>query len=238
MQNSSASLSGKTVRSASGSTAATRAYDGIKSAIVMGEFEPGSRLTEVMLTQKLGVSRTPIREAFRRLDAEGWLKILPDQGVRVSVWSDCDIDEIFEVRMLLESYVARRAAHRISPDDIERLRRYTQDMEAVQNLQHEGALEQRLTANSAFHTLLVQVAGNSRLQRILQTMIEVPVVARTLKSYSLEQSQRSVAHHYEIISALEAGDGDWAAAIMRSHILSGRYALIRQRTTSLTYIEN
>lgn len=237
MQNSSSFSSAKKPRSVSGNTAVERAYEGIRSAIVMQEFEPGSHLTEVMLTQKLGVSRTPIREAFRRLGAEGWLEILPDQGVRVSEWSDSDIDEIFEIRMLLETYVARRAASRISAADIELLRTYNQKMDALQNQRHDDAFEQRLAANSAFHSLLVRVAGNSRLRRILQVMIEVPVVSRTFTSYTPEESQRSVAHHYEIIAALEAGDGDWAASVMRSHILAARYTLLRQRQASITHTE-
>lgn len=211
-----------------------RAYDGIKAAIFAQEFAPGSHLTEVMLTQRLGISRTPIREAFRRLGAEGWLEILPDQGVRVSAWSLRDIDEVFEIRVLLESYIASRAATRIQPDDIEKLRFYTQQMESQQNLPLDAMLEQRSAANSAFHNLLVEAAGNNRLHRILQVMIEIPVVKRTFKSYTAEESQRSVAHHYEIIAALEAGDGDWAAAIMRSHILAGRHAVARQHNTAST----
>ncbi|MBP6019719.1 MAG: GntR family transcriptional regulator [Burkholderiaceae bacterium] len=219
-------------RPKAGGNAVERAYDGIKTAIFAQEFAPGSHLTEVMLTKRLGISRTPIREAFRRLGAEGWLEILPDQGVRVSEWSHRDIDEIFEIRVLLESYIARRAAACISTADIERLRVYTQQMEGLHNLQRDDMLEQRSAANSAFHNLLVEAAGNSRLHRILQVMIEIPVVKRTFKSYTAEESQRSVAHHYEIIAALEAGDGDWAAAIMRSHILAGRHAVARQRNTA------
>lgn len=112
-----------------GGNAVEHAYDGIKAAIFNQEFAPGSHLTEAMLTQRLGVSRTPIREAFRRLGAEGWLEILPDQGVRVSEWSHRDIDEVFEIRVLLESYIASRAATRIKADDIAKLKSYTQQME-------------------------------------------------------------------------------------------------------------
>ncbi len=225
-------------RPKAGGNAVERAYDGIKAAIFNQEFAPGSHLTEVMLTQRLGISRTPIREAFRRLGAEGWLEILPDQGVRVSEWSLRDIDEVFEIRVLLESYIARRAATRIHADDIEKLRLYTQKMEPQNNLPLDDMLEQRSAANSAFHNLLVEAAGNIRLHRILQVMIEIPVVKRTFKSYTAEESQRSVAHHYEIIAALEAGDGDWAAAIMRSHILAGRHAVARQLpTASSTHTE-
>lgn len=204
------------------------AYHEIKAAIFSHEFSAGSHLTEAMLTQRLGISRTPIREAFRRLGAEGWLEILPDQGVRVSEWSHRDIDEVFEIRVLLESHIARRAAARVHPDDIKRLRNYTQQMEAAKELSADEALEKRSAANNAFHSLLVQAAGNSRLHRVLQVMIEIPVVRRTFKSYTPEESDRSIAHHYEIISALEAGDGDWAAATMRSHILAGRHAVARQ----------
>lgn len=211
-----------------GRKAVDLAYNEIKAAIFSHEFSAGSHLTEAMLTQRLGISRTPIREAFRRLGAEGLLEILPDQGVRVSEWSHRDLDEVFEIRVLLESHIARRAAACIHPDDIQRLREYTQQMEAAKDLSEADALEKRSAANNAFHSLLVQAAGNSHLHRVLQVMIEIPVVRRTFKSYTPEESQRSIAHHYEIISALEAGDGDWAAATMRSHILAGRHAVARQ----------
>lgn len=215
-------------RQRAGRNAVDLAYNEIKAAIFSHEFSAGSHLTEAMLTQRLGISRTPIREAFRRLGAEGWLEILPDQGVRVSEWSHRDIDEVFEIRVLLESHIARRAATRVQPDDIKRLREYTQQMEATQGLSPDDALEKRSAANNAFHSLLVQAAGNSRLHKVLQVMIEIPVVRRTFKSYTSEESDRSIAHHYEIISALEAGDGEWAAATMRSHILAGRHAVARQ----------
>lgn len=228
------SAKSKTPRSVSDGKAADRAYDDIKSAILTQEFAPGSHLTEVMLTERLGFSRTPVREAFRRLGAEGWLELLPHQGARVSTWSHHDIQEIFEIRVLLETHIARRAATRISAEDIERLRVCNQKIEYALTQQSADALEQRLAANSEFHNLLVQASGNSRLHRILQVMIEVPVVKRTFESYTSEESQRSVAHHYEIIAALEARDGDWAAATMRSHILSGWHALTRQHMTSLS----
>lgn len=230
MQSSSPSASKSTVqpRLRPGQNAVELAYNEIKTAIFTHEFSAGSHLTEAMLTQRLGVSRTPIREAFRRLGAEGWLEILPDQGVRVSEWSHRDIDEVFEIRVLLESHIARRAAARIQPDDIRRLREFTQQMETTAGISADEALEKRSAANNAFHSLLVQAAGNSRLHKVLQVMIEIPVVRRTFKSYTPEESDRSIAHHYEIISALEAGDGEWAAATMRSHILAGRHAVARQ----------
>lgn len=219
-----------------GRNAVELAYESIKAAIFNHEFEAGCHLTEAMLTQRLGISRTPIREAFRRLGAEGWLEILPDQGVRVTEWSHRDIDEIFEIRVLLESYIAQQAAERITPENIELLRHYTQQMESLHNmdnLPNDIILEKRSAANNAFHSQLVQAAGNSRLHRILQVMIEIPVVKRTFQSYTPEETQRSVTHHYEIIAALEARDGEWAASVMRSHILAGRHAVARHQRTSV-----
>lgn len=221
-------------RQVTGGPAADRAYDEIKSAILSQEFSAGMHLTEVMMANRLGISRTPVREAFRRLDAEGWLEILPHQGVRVSSWSHRDIEEIFEMRVLLEAYIAKRAAARIQKEDIQRLKAHNRKMEALLTQHSAEALDQRLAANSEFHNVLIQVAGNSRLRRLLPAMIEIPVVKRTFESYTPEENRRSVAHHYEIIAALEAGDGDWAEAIMRSHILSGLHALSRQNTTSLS----
>lgn len=225
--------------SKSGYSAVGKAYSEIKKAIFTNEFAPGDRITEAMLTQRLGISRTPVREAFRRLGAEGWLELMPDQGVKVSEWTYDDIDEIFEIRAILEPYVARRAAALISASDIQLLRTYTEQMQAANQLPHADMIKQMTDANSAFHNLLIKAAGNSRLLRILSVMMEIQVAKRTFKSYSVAQSQRSIAHHYEIITALEARDGEWAAAAMRSHILAGKRAIICHRpddneTDSLT----
>lgn len=210
-----------------GRKAAERAYDAIKTAILAREFEPGFHLTEALLAKRLGISRTPVREAFRRLGAEGWLQILPDQGVRVMGWSPRDIDELFEVRALLESHIARRAAQHITAAQIKRLRSLTQRMEATLDIDDGAALDERAAANSAFHMLLTEAAGNSRLQDILRVMLEIAAVRRSFQSYTDEEARRSLNHHFELIAALEAGNGDWAEAVMRSHILAARNAVIR-----------
>jgi len=216
-----------TTRRATGK-AVEHAYDSIKAAILSREFQPGSHLGEAALAQRLGISRTPIREAFRRLGAEGWLEILPDLGVRVTEWSARDVDEVFEARMLLESHIARRAAERVTPEQIATLRRHAEHMESLLDEPVDAIVEERSAANNAFHDLLVQAAGSSRLQRILRLMVEIPVVKWTFKGYSADETRRSVAHHFEIIAALEARDGEWAASTMRSHILSARNAVLRR----------
>ncbi len=96
--------------------AVDRAYDAVRSGIIAGRYLAGARLTEQEIATTVGVSRTPVREALRRLDAEGLVEFTPNLGAIVTVWSDADSDEVFDLRAMLESYSARRATLRASDE--------------------------------------------------------------------------------------------------------------------------
>ena len=92
--------------------AVDKAYDAVRSGIIAGRYLAGARLTEQEIATTVGVSRTPVREALRRLDAEGLVEFTPNLGAIVTVWSEADSDEVFDLRAMLESYSARRATLR------------------------------------------------------------------------------------------------------------------------------
>lgn len=206
--------------------AVDHAYHSIKKAIAAKEVLPGQHLGEEAWARRLDISRTPLREAFRRLGAEGWLEITPDLGVRVSQWSASDVDEIFEIRALIESHVVRRAATRVTAKQISALQVLATRMAELNASPIDEIVDERANANNEFHDLLVQAANSGRLQHILRLMVELPFVKWTIGRYTPEESARSSAHHFEMIAALKAGDPEWAASIMRSHILSARNAML------------
>ncbi|MFN3460765.1 MAG: GntR family transcriptional regulator [Oceanibaculum sp.] len=208
--------------------AVQQAYDYLKNAILSGAFSARMHLREGAIATQLGLSRTPVREAFRRLGAEGWLEITPNAGVKVAEWSPRDIEEVFEVRMLIESRVAGRAALRATDAQIDRLRVLAEQMSAMAERPVGEVLEERSAVNAEFHELLVEAAGSQRLKRLLDLVVEIPMVKWVFGSYQPAEIQRSAAHHHEIVAAMEAHDPEWASAAMKSHILSAHHAVMRR----------
>ena len=207
--------------------AVDKAYDAVRTGIIAGRYLAGARLTEQEIATAVGVSRTPVREALRRLDAEGLVEYTPNLGAIVTVWSEADSDEVFDLRAMLESYSARRACSRASAEQIAELKRLaeTQHRESVER--KPGHLERIAELNSQFHRRLQEAAASARLSRALAALIEAPLMMRTFQMYTPEALERSSRHHLEIVRAREARDPDWAASVMLSHIHAARGALNR-----------
>lgn len=203
--------------------AVEKAYNTIRKGILDGNFPPSSRITEQEIAALSGVSRTPVREALRRLQAEGILQFVPNQGAVVTAWSARDIEEIFELRAMLESYVAAQAAEHATAEQIETLRSLAERQHELSQ-RRDVALDAVSALNNEFHQLLQEAAGSQRLDAILSQLIEVPLVRKTFRSYSPEQLVRSASHHLEIVIALDERDSASAAAVMRTHVLAGRQA--------------
>ena len=166
-----------------------------------------------------------MREALRKLHAEGLLEFVPHQGAIVTEWTSEDRDDVFELRALLEAYGAARAARRMTAEGIAELRQLAEDQYHETLSKTEGYLERVGDLNSQFHRRIHEFAGSTRLVSALSSLIEAPLMMKTFASYQDEDLIRSASHHLEIVRALEARDGDWSAALMRSHILGARGAL-------------
>lgn len=202
--------------------AAELAYNTLRTAIVEGTHAPGARITEQEIAVTAGVSRTPVREAMRRLAAEGLLRFVPNQGVYVSAWSDQDSDDIFELRALLEGYGARLAAKRASAKAINDLQLLAEDQQREVLERAPGYIERIAECNSKFHEKLQQLADSARLKATLADLRNVPLVLQTFRDYEIEDLTRSAHHHLEIVEAIRAGDGEWASAVMHAHVMSAR----------------
>jgi DNA-binding GntR family transcriptional regulator len=205
--------------------AVDKAYQTVRERIVRGVYPASSRITEQEVAAAAGVSRTPVREALRKLHAEGLLEFIPHQGAVVTEWTSEDRDDVFELRALLESYGAARAARRMSEAGIAELRQLAEDQYHETIAKAPGYLLRIGDLNSQFHRRIHEFAGSGRLVSALASLIEAPLMMKTFESYQNEDLVRSAAHHLEIVRALEARDGDWSAALMRSHILGARGAL-------------
>ena len=207
-------------------SSAEEAYSAIHAFIVQGDYQAGDRLREEELGQRIGMSRTPIREALRRLSAEGLTEFVPNRGAHVASWTDQELNEIFELRALLEGYAASRAATRMTSESHDKLRMLSAAMEMQISDDGEPNLEQISVLNNDFHKTIVQNAGSQYLLTFFMNMIQFPLVHRTFRRYSPRDLERSFGHHRELVEAFEAQDPEWAGSVMRAHVLSARSAFV------------
>ncbi|GAA4126613.1 GntR family transcriptional regulator [Actinomadura keratinilytica] len=196
--------------------AADTAYEAVRQMILSGEAAAGSRLGEAELAESLGLSRTPVREALQRLGSDGLVEVLPHRGARVVRWSRADLEEIFELRALLEPYAAARAARRRPGEAVlADLHRLCAQMERAAA---DGDLAEVARLNSRFHAALIEASGNRRLPAMLTSVMHAPLILGTFRRYGADALARSMNHHRELVAAVAAGDPAWAESVMRSHI--------------------
>lgn len=209
--------------------AAEHAYAVVRDGILNGKYHAGCRLTEEDLARAISVSRTPIREALRRLHAEGLVQFEPNHGAMVSSYGPEAAEEIFELRALLEPISASRAAERATADAIANMRSLA-EKQSAESRQRKGDFLMRIgQLNDEFHRAVQAAARSPRLGKTLSGLIEAPLILRTFEQYTPTELKRSADQHLELIQAFEERDSMWAHSIMRTHILAGRAAYLRGR---------
>lgn len=202
--------------------ASEHVYKVIREGIFAGRFSEGERLREAELSRTFGVSRTPVREALRRLVAEGLVVGEPHKGVVIAQLSEEDIHELFTLRSLLEGYAARKAALGITDEGVEKLRNIESEIERVFSEKRGGFMRDVRELNTEFHELLFSFTGNPQLVSFISILNHMPITESTFARYTEEGVHRSINCHHQLIEALHARDPEWAEAAMRNHILSAR----------------
>ena len=198
----------------------------LRDLILTGDLEPGSRLGEADLATRLQVSRTPIREALPRLAAEGLVELIPNRGARVVSWSTEDLEQIFEIRLRLEPYAVSLAVPRLTDDDLDELQELARHMQELGTRGWSDDLDQVFEMNRAFHGLLIEKAANPALASSLLSVTHASVVNINLRHYGPAAMARSLSHHLEIVAAARAGDPQWAASVMTSHLYNARATML------------
>lgn len=188
------------------------AYETIRLLIFKNEIRSGEQLIEEELAVRCGVSRTPIRDALVRLEAEFLVEKRDNKRSFVANPSRDDIDELFALRAMLEGHAAARAAERTSPTLVARLQ------SSLQMVQNDQSVYGFLNHNADFHKAIIDAAGSKRLAAMLERLISQPVVHHTAYAYSTDQIARSIDEHKELIEAIERGDAEWARSVMTGHI--------------------
>lgn len=207
--------------------AVERAYWKIRDGILSGKLTPNARLKEIELVEFCGVSRTPVREALRRLAADDFVSIQRNHGAQVKSWSKEYLDDLFDLRALLEGYAARRAARRITEAGLKRIRVAIEQMDDIlaTNVSHKKKVGEFLRLNRELHEAIWEASGSERLKSMLGSLVEQALMVRTVKYFTIERITTSHHHHKEVLQALEVGDEVWAESIMSSHIRAARGVL-------------
>lgn len=211
-------------------TGTERAYESLRKAILHGEFEPGAKLNEVALSDRLHISRTPVREALRQLASDGLVEVEPNRGARVVRWDEGDLADIFPLRALLEGYGAARAAVRRSEENLQRLDRLVGEMDSLEvRAGDDDAIAERTRLNNEFHREIIAASGSPRLELALSQLINVPLILRTYSVYSDAALTRSQQQHRDLLDAIRLGNPKWAESVMTAHILAAHEEIARHR---------
>jgi DNA-binding GntR family transcriptional regulator len=196
----------------------------IRDAILKGTLVPGEKVAEPELAERFGISRTPIREAFRQLESEGYLTVIPRKGAVVTSLSERDIQEFYSIKSILEGYAARIAAERLSERDLERLETIN---ERLAQLAREGDVKTFFRVHSEFHELFIRAAGNDKLLELINQLL---LKFNRLRMASLSLPGRmeiSVQEHRKIIEAFKERDGEKADGLVRRTATYGGQVLIQ-----------
>jgi DNA-binding GntR family transcriptional regulator len=201
-------------------SAAARAYAHVKQRLLDGRFAGGALLSENELAQQLGLSRTPVRQAFIALEAEGLLELYPKRGALVVPVSAAEIEDVFEARLLVEEHCVRRAAQHGGPDLIVALRASIAAQEEAQAAADRPGFAR---ADREFHHAIVAAARNAILLRLSGALRDRQQrIAAVSLAGGPDFAERFIAEHRGIVAALERRDGEEAVRLAAAHLHGAR----------------
>ena len=187
----------------------------LSEQILSGKYQTGDELREVTVGKELGVSRTPVREAFRKLELEGLVTSIPNKGTYVNGISRDDVQDIYMIRSRLEGLAARLATRRITPEQIN-------EMEEMIFLSEfylkKGMTEQLSNLDGKFHFILYEACGSRMLKNVLTDFHRYVQMARRMSVKVENRAEKSILEHSQILAAMRDQDEDRAERLMEEHI--------------------
>lgn len=199
-------------------------YENLKQLILEGTIPPGTKLNETQVARQMGTSTTPVREAFRLLAAEGFLKIEPWKGAVVQEYSTDEIMEVFQCREVLETLALELTISRLAgaPDREEALERIGKEIA----LSEEDALSGFVDRNSGIHDFWIRGSGNHRLMALMDSLSDVLLHDRNVSAMDEDRRREIIQEHRQIFEAVRKLDQEAARAALVRHIQNGyRYSL-------------
>ena len=195
----------------------------IRDAIMSGALKPGEKVAEPELADRFGISRTPIREAFRQLESEGYLTVIPRKGAVVVSFSPKDVEEFYAIKSILEGYAARRACTNLTTREIEKMQAIN---DRLRHLADEGDIKHFFKVHNDFHEQFLRAANNEKLHDMISNLVGK---FQRLRFASLSMPGRmhvSVQEHDKIIEAFNSRDADQAEQLVRKNAEYGGRVLM------------
>lgn len=201
-----------------------KAYQDLKALFLDGSYPPGTFLSERKLGERLGMSKTPIRAALERLEAEGFVATAPQQGVVVRELSLREIREHYELRTALETHILRQIAGKLNSEQLSALE---QNLALQKSCMEAGDIQGHVEADARFHILLAEILGNEEIVKVMQRQRDKLFrVAIQISKQNPARMQASLAEHRSIYQSIRAGDGPGAARLIQEHMEAGKRLLL------------
>ncbi|MDR3289010.1 MAG: GntR family transcriptional regulator [Peptococcaceae bacterium] len=197
-------------------------FESMREAIIGGVLKPGERLMEMQLADEMGVSRTPVREAIRKLELEGFVVMVPRKGAYVAGVSLKDVADVFEIRTALESLAAGLAAERVTEEEIEQMERLVHWAE-----EKEPTLEQILEMDTSFHALVYKASRNPWLTQILENLWEQIQRFRSTSLAVPGRGKEAILEHRGIIEAIALHRPEEAQELAAAHIAAAETVFLQ-----------
>lgn len=209
-------------------------YERLRREIVQGELRPGQRLGEEWIARRWGASRTPVREALQRLEADGLVVLRPHRGALVRTFDVEELIGIFDLRVRIEGYAARRAATRLNSEEIAGLdlihRRQLEVLHSQPPDGREGesseAIRRLVELNERFHHMIHVGSRNRHVEAMLSRLSYLPLVYQAVYAHGREGREISLYHHEQLLHSFRMRDPELAEAIMRAHVYHGRQSTL------------
>ena len=190
-------------------------FNTLRKAILRGELKPGERLMEIQLANKLGVSRTPIREAIRKLELEGLVLMIPRKGAEVAQITEKNMQDVLEVRKALEELSVQLACERITPEQVEEMKMAAEDFRKVLK---SGDVTKIAEADVKFHDIIFAATNNQRLITLLNNLREQMYRFRVEYRKQKECYPQLLEEHDKLIALISGGEVEEACELMGCHI--------------------
>lgn len=191
-------------------------FESMREAIMSGILEPGERLMEIQLAEEMGVSRTPVREAIRKLELENFVVMIPRKGAYVAGVSSKDVADVFEIRSALEGLAAGLAAERITEEELEQMEQAL----FYRAVEGDLDLEQVVKLDTDFHALVYKASRNERLIQILANLREQIQRFRTTSLAVPGRNKLAIEEHRMIVEALRSRNSEEAQSLAMAHIVT------------------
>jgi DNA-binding GntR family transcriptional regulator len=195
----------------------------IRDAIISGALKAGSRVSEPELAERYGISRTPIREAFRQLESEGYLTVIPRRGAIVSEFTQKDVEDFYAIKSILEGYAARMACEKLTGKELDRLEA---NNKRLNELAEQNDIKTFFKVHNDFHDMFIKAADNEKLRELITSVV---TRFQRLRFMSLSLPGRmkiAVQEHQKIIEAFRRKDSDTAEMLVRKNAEYGGRVLL------------